>query len=264
MKNRIIFGASAKQTATSLGGSSHKVVNAAKFMRSSLPTTFTHNFLISLLSAAVFSAQADVLLGPFQPGTGSWTTVPQGDFEFGPQAIPAIASYSGSGTMVLILSAGSSGNASTDPLAAQGGSLGGIIRPNAFVGPGIALAYNGVVQVNAGVSYVLSAFVRRPTPEASQANVYLDLWDVPGDLKVETSANTSGWQFVWGTYTPVSNTQISARVVVDFNVGLNDVVYVDSLALTPASHFQPPSIAVPKPSVLRPRWASIKAFFRCR
>ena len=43
-------------------------------MRFSLPTTFIHNFLISLLSAAVFSAQADVLLGPFQPGTGKEIT----------------------------------------------------------------------------------------------------------------------------------------------------------------------------------------------
>lgn len=92
--------------------------------------------------------------------------------------------------------------------------------------------------------------MQRPTPEDSQANVYLDLWDVPGDLKVNTSANTSSWQFVWDTYTAPFDTQISARAVVDLNVGPNDVVHVDSLALTPAAQFRLPAVSVPEPGMV--------------
>ena len=204
--------------------------------------------LALLLASGGWVAHANAIVGPFNPGTGSWNVLPQGDFEFGPQAIRSSSNYQLRGDLFLLVAAGS-GTASTSPVAAQVGSLGAVIQPGTFTGSGIALSYDGRIPVNPGDQYVLSAFIRRPTPDGSAAHIYIDNGNNPGDHQTFTLPNTSQWQFVWDVYTmPAGGTGITPRVVLDFNVNPNDVVYVDQFAYTPLSQFQPPS--VPEPGTL--------------
>jgi hypothetical protein len=218
-------------------------------MNRHFPGKLTRCLLPLMLAAGGSALRADVLTGPFQPGTGSWDTMPAGSFESGPGPLRSSTSYSLAGDMFLLRSIGSSGTASTEYAAAQAGSLGAVIHPGTFSGSGIALSYDGAFSVGAGTQYVLSAFIRRPSPGGSLAHIYIDNGDNAGDYSVNTSAATDGWQFVWGVYTAPQHTGVTPRVVVDFQVSPTDVVYVDEFAFTPLADFQPPVQAVPEPAV---------------
>ena len=200
-----------------------------------------------LLLSCGWALQAEVLVGPFLPGTGNWNVLPSGGFEYGPQTIRTANSYAyKQDVFYLNALVSGAGTASTSPVAAEVGSLGALIQPGTFNGIGVALSYDGKLQVN--VQYVLSAFIRRPTPDGSLAHIYIDNGGNQGDHQVFASAATSEWQFVWGVYS-VSATGLTPRIVMDTKVGPNDVLYVDEFAATPLSQFHPPVAGVPEPAV---------------
>jgi len=68
--------------------------------------------------------------------------------------------------------------------------------------------------------------------------VYLDLWDIPGDIQVSVPPRP-GWQFVYGTFTPWGSA-VGIRAVIDGNVQPSDELQVDELAITPLARFLPP------------------------
>lgn len=193
--------------------------------------------------------QANVLVGPFIPGTGSWDTLPTGGFEYGPQAIRTSNGYAFKGDVFYLNALVSgAGTASTSSVAAEVGNFGALIQPGTFTGIGVGLSYDGKLIPPGGEDYVLSAFIRRPTPGGSLAHIYIDNGDNPGDHKVDVLATTSEWQFVWGIY-HYQGAGVTPRIVMDTKVTPSDVLYVDEFAFTPLSEFQLPVETVPEPAV---------------
>ena len=179
-----------------------------------------------------------IQFGPFVRGSGHWNTVPNGDFESGATNLP-ISGYTGAGNQFLLVSTGSSGTASINQRAAEYGQYGVEIDPGHFSGSGLAVTYNGIFHLTPGHVYVLSAFVRRPNPEASLAHIYLDLWAPPG-IAVPSTNSTADWQFIYGTFT-ATTAPVTTRAIVDFNVNVSDVAYFDEIAITPVEEFVPPT-----------------------
>lgn len=184
------------------------------------------------------STAQEALQGPFRPGTGNWTVVKGGGFEIPPGPLVVSATYILDGTWFVLRSLGSSGSASVDPVAAARGGQGVVIRPGVFDGPGIGLTLGATLRLPSGVPHVLSAWVRRPNPSLKNPQMYLDLWDAPGDISVPIPARP-GWQFVYGVFTPTS-ADVGIRAVVDGNVTELDELHVDEMAITPLSEFRPP------------------------
>lgn len=193
--------------------------------------------VLALVPATAIQAQR-ALVEPFRPGTGSWTLVKDGSFEITRGELVARTGYVLDGTWQLVLAAGSSGAARIDGTAAARGTNGVVISPGTFNGPGIALTLGAAMSLPAGVPHVLSGWVRRPNPSNSKATVYLDLWDIPGDIQVSVPARP-GWQFVYGTFTPWGS-PVGIRAVIDGNVQPSDELQVDELAITPLASFMPP------------------------
>ncbi len=193
--------------------------------------------VLSLASATALWAQ-QALVEPFRTGTGSWNLVKDGSFEITRGELVARTGYILDGSWQLVLAAGSSGSARIDGTAAARGTNGVVIVPGTFNGPGIALTLGTAMSLPSGVPHVLSGWVRRPNPTNSKATVYLDLWDIPGDIQVSVPARP-GWQFVYGTFTP-GGSPVGIRAVIDGNVQPSDELQVDELAITPLSSFQPP------------------------
>lgn len=193
--------------------------------------------LVSLVPTASPRAQ-QALVGPFRPDSGAWTLVKDGSFEIPRGDLVSRAGYTMDGTWQLVLANGSSGAARIDGAAAARGTNGVVIQPSPFNGPGIALTLGEAMNLPVGVPHVLSGWVRRPNPSNSKATMYLDLWDIPGDIQVPIPARP-GWQFVFGTFTPNGN-PVGIRAVVDGSVQPTDELQVDELAITPLSRFQPP------------------------
>lgn len=193
--------------------------------------------LVALVSTTMTRAQ-QALVEPFRPGIGSWNLVKDGSFEIPRGDLVARTGYVLDGGWQLVLAAGSSGSARIDGSAAARGTNGVVILPGTFNGPGIALTLGTAMSLPAGVPHVLSGWVRRPNPSNSKATVYLDLWDIPGDIQVSVPARP-GWQFVYGTFTP-GGSPVGIRAVIDGNVQPSDEFQVDELAITPLSGFQPP------------------------
>jgi RHS repeat-associated protein len=110
-----------------------------------------------------------------------------------------------------------------------------------FNGPGYALIknINGLV---AGQRYVLSAFIY--TGEATSGSTYIDLNDIPNDPSPGGANGVPEWQFVWQEFVAPSS-QVTVRLVRDGNVKAGEFVYIDEVAITPASKFQPVSTNLP-------------------
>lgn len=193
--------------------------------------------VLCLASATAIQAQQAVV-EPFRPGTGSWTPVKDGSFEITRGELVAQTGYALNGNWQLVLAAGSSGSARIDGTAAARGTNGVVISPGTFNGPGVALTLGATLSLPAGVPHVLSGWVRRPNPSNSKVTVYLDLWDIPGDIQVSVPARR-GWQFVYGVFTP-RGSPVGIRAVIDGNVQPSDELQVDKLAITPLASFQPP------------------------
>lgn len=200
-------------------------------------------FLFSMLGLT--SACAEVVLGPFRPGTGSWTTVSQGSFEpLAEGPLPVRNDYTLTGSYYLFASLPASGSASVTAAAAYGGAKGVHVIPGTFGGPGIALTLGQTIPVTPGSRYVLSAFIRIPNTTGT-GTIHLDLWDSPNNIIPTASKATDQWQFVYGTFTAAS-TVVGARAIVDGNVSSLDAFFVDELAITPESQFLLP---VPEPTI---------------
>lgn len=176
---------------------------------------------------------------PVRPGTGNWLTVEGGTFEDRSGSLSVLNTYATPGNWYLFASQGTTGTATATAAAAYRGQRGIQIQPGANNGPGIALTFGRVFNLPGGVPHVLSGWVRRPTNASPQAQVYLDLWGAVGGFKVPTSPRP-GWQFIHGTFVPGSSA-VGIRLVLDGAVLSTEEVWVDELAITPASAFIPPA-----------------------
>jgi len=192
---------------------------------------------MAFVSPRVAHAQA-VLVGPFAPGSGTWTTVLNGGFEAG-----NINGWSSSsnvpGTNIL---------ASADR-AISGGFSAKAVTTQTFGSGGFGMSRN--VSVTPGVQYVLSGFFF--TGNSTSGTTYLDSGGIPGGVEVGSNmANgISAWQFSYGTFTATSGS-VNLRFIRDARLGsvlANQPVYVDEIALTPASQFVAPTVltATPEP-----------------
>ena len=199
---------------------------------------------VTPLSQFVPPRQGGVLVGPFVPGSGSWTNLPGGNFEDGPYALPMNTQYGPLiGDMELFLSAGSVGSAFRSNSAAYSGAHGVDLRVGTFQGAGVGVTYYKLYPVPAGSSVVLSAFVRRVNPATSRASVFLDFWAVSGTERVLARPNVAGWQFLYSVFTaPLGGgfVNLGARVGVDGDVTPDDHILIDELAMTPLEQFVPP------------------------
>ena len=206
-----------------------------------LPGTpsFCRSWLFGIAAALGSSVLAQVALeGPFRPGTGSWTPVAGGGFEVPAGPLVSRVGYVLDGKWFLMTSAGSGGTASVDSVAAARGTNGVAIMPGTFDGPGIGLTLGATFRLPVGVPHVVSAWVRRPRPFQGAAEMYLDLWDAPGDIQVPIP-DREGWQFVYGVFTPTV-APVGIRAVIDGKVTPQDELHVDEMSITPLSQFVPP------------------------
>lgn len=195
-------------------------------------------WILTVLIPMAPTLAQQALVEPFRPGSGSWTVVQDGSFEIPRGDLVSGTGYTMNGRWQLVLANGSGGTARIDGTAAARGTNGVVIQPGAFNGPGVALTLGATIHLPAGVPHVLSAWVRRPNPANSKATLYLDLWDIPGDIQVTIPARP-GWQFVYGTFTP-NGSPVGIRAVIDGNVQPTDELQVDELAITPLAQFHPP------------------------
>jgi hypothetical protein len=190
--------------------------------------------LFAIVLFARFQSQAGVVVGPFVPGSGHWTTVPGGDFEFGPQTIPPSPGTHG---VYWLNSSIAAGTAKTTSAAAVNGGFGVDIVPTInFNGAGMGVLSTGVA-VTSGQTYVISAFVKRLNPQTSPARIYLDLWTPP---IATAQTNSTEWQFIYGTFVANGNL-VYPRLVIDSMVSTADEIYADDVSVTPASTFVPPT-----------------------
>jgi hypothetical protein len=225
------------------------------------------NLSIALLAVAGFLSpvSAGIIYTP-DPTTGSYNTIP--DFEFNQPTGPIPnGGYTGAGGIFLAQPSG--GLASAAVVAGGAVGNGGQITIDAgFNGPGTALIWDSVMSVSAGQSYVISAFAK--ISPGTTSNVYIDLWDVSGDLDIYFDKSfTSGWQFAYETFTAPSDMVIGARAILDLNASTGDSVIFDGFAVTPLDSFVAPSIsAVPEPEtyavVVGVALVGLGAWRRCR
>jgi hypothetical protein len=219
-----------------------------------------------LALAGIFSPISAAIIYTPDPTTGSYNTIP--DFEFN-QPIGPIPSggYTGAGGIFLAQPFG--GMASAAVVAGGAVGNGGQITVDAgFNGPGTALIWDSVMNVSAGQSYVISAFAK--VSPGTTSNIYIDLWDVPGDLDIYFDKTfTSGWQFAYETFTASSDMVIGARAILDLNASAGDSVIFDSFAVTPLESFVAPSVSpIPEPEtyamVVGVALVGLGAWRRCR
>ncbi len=202
--------------------------------------------LSALAASACLSASlsAAIIYNP-NTGTGSYTTIPDFEFNTAPGAI-APGGYSGTGG--IFFAPPFQGSASAAVVA--GGAVGNggqVTITSPFEGPGTGLIWNNVMNVTGGQSYVISGFAK--VSPGTTSNIYLDLWDVAGDVHVLFDKTYSaGWQFGYETFTAPFDMVIGARAIMDLNGSLGDSVIFDSFAVTPLAEFVAPSITpVPEP-----------------
>ena len=193
---------------------------------------------MALLLGAKSRAQSPIFEA-VRPGTGNWLTVQDGNFESLGGPLLVSNAYITQGYWYLFTSVGTTGTAAATDVAAYRGLRGIQIRPGINSGPGIALTLGRTYTLASQAPHVLSGWVRRSTNTSPSANVYLDLWGAVGGFKVVTAARP-GWQFVYGTFTP-GFAPVGIRCVLDGVVSSTEEVWVDELAITPASQFSPPS-----------------------
>ena len=106
-----------------------------------------------------------------------------------------------------------------------------------------------------GQTYVLSAFFYRPQGEDYW--LYLDFDDVSWDIFLHShQAFGDEWQFRWGEVTiPPDVSSVTVRLVMDTNLDVGDVGFVDDAALTPVDDFVPPQSLASGPTIsMREPW----------
>ena len=212
-----------------------KLMNNLKHQRSS-----------AILAAICLSGSlsAGLIYNP-DVSSGSYTTIPEFEFNQAPGPIPA-GFYSGTGGLFIAPAPSGSASAAVVPGGAIGnGGQVAIVSP--FNGPGTGIFWNNVMNVSAGQSYVISGFAK--VSPGTTSNVYIDLWDVSGDIYVQFDKSFSdGWQFAYETFTAPFDMVIGARAILDFTAGAGDSVIFDNLAVTPFANFVAPSVTpVPEP-----------------
>lgn len=167
------------------------------------------------------------LCGPFVPGSGAWTTVPNGDFEAG------LAGWAGASSVLGRFVADQ-----TAPYAGTTSARSNSSRP--FSGSGFGIFRS--VPVTPGETYVLSGFFRSPSGPA-KATVYLDMNDLRAEASAVPVMDGGSWVFAWDTYrVPTNRTALTIRCVRDSCgfIGDEDILF-DEVALTPYDQFVPPT-----------------------
>lgn len=168
------------------------------------------------------------LAGPFLPGTGNWTVVPNGGFEMGD-----LSEWTRRSTP-------SGGFEASDDQAAVGAQAAKAVA-SAIGGEGFTLESTPVAVVE-GRQYVLSGFFH--AEDVSSGKLYIDLTDAPFEVNVLSESGLPGWQFAWGTFTVTDEFEsVIVRTVRGGPVTAGEHGYFDEIAVTPASQFLPPSVA---------------------
>lgn len=97
------------------------------------------------------------------------------------------------------------GDVAIDSEKAQNGS-------NSIVlGAGTNFAQTDYISIEPNTDYRLSGYIFR---ESGDTHTYLDLWDIPGELQLETSLNNQ-WEYVYGIWNSGENTSVRVRCVVE-------------------------------------------------
>ena len=201
----------------SLGGTTQQ------HYRTQMKTKTTTLYALMLMNIS-FAASAGNLTGPFVPGSGLYTVIPDGGFESG-----STAGYIEQRTDLGVW------RATNDFAYAGNYSLKATVITT---GTQIGYATRRTVSVTPGQTYVLSAYFF--TMRTSNGP-YMDLNDAPFEPTVFSYPGVPQWQFSWAEFTvPPGVTEIPIRFVHDGIFTAGDVAYVDEVALTPASEFRPP------------------------
>lgn len=192
---------------------------------------------VFVTTASSTSLLATTITGPFVPNSGSWTLLPNGNFEtrdttgFTMSFHPAVTGSIGAGAGYAY--AGSYGAALTYESGLSGLGI-------ALTGPERTFAE----VPNDGQAWVLSAFVR----SAANGAVTKGRLDRFGALASETYFDTtsSDWQFVYEEFTNNQSGSWFPRLVLHGD-GSNltapgEAIYIDEFALTPKSQFVPPTL----------------------
>jgi len=203
----------------------------------------TRIFIFSLFSIfCSLQASATVVSGNFIPGSGNWTTIPNGGFESG------LSSWSpdffGRGQFV----------SSTNAFAGSGSARS---RPSfSFNSPGFSLQ-SSAISVTPGKTYIFSGFINAANVQTGR--LYIDLSDASFDVNLgigEIINGESNWQFVTAAFVP-NTSSVNVRLVQDGQVTFGDYALFDEIGITLARNFVAPTIAnavgpntVPEPAPL--------------
>jgi len=191
----------------------------------------------SFLLAAPLAFSATFLTGPFVPGSGNYTLVPNGDFESDIRPTWIHFANDHDGNFINTTEQAYAGNQSAKAVPEEN-----------FTGYGWA-EYQ-VAPLIEGERYVLSGFFLRTHLPA----LYIDMFDIFDDPEVRPPVNPDEWQFGYKEFIAPPGT-LGIRLVFDggppgsgeeVEVTPNDTGYLDNIAITLASEFVPPTVA-PKP-----------------
>lgn len=177
---------------------------------------------------------AAVINGPFVPGSGDWTLLPNGDFELG--NIDHFHIQQGG--------PGIDNSISVDGIAPFAGSYSGVLSFNGGQAYW-AFAISGAAKtLPLGGNYVLSGFVRAAVSDSRNTG----RMDRFGDVGSESYFDTGNkeWQFVYEEFTNDAGfwyprfVYSSLSLIHPMTVG--DKLYIDEFALTPAHLFKAPTV----------------------
>ncbi len=200
--------------------------------------------------SAVTNAAGGWLPGPFVPGSGSYELVPGGDFESGSAGWVLEGSYFG--TWDTSVQQTANGVYSAKGTAANQSDY-----------YGFAWRRHDVPVIG-GETYVLSAFFYRPQGEDYW--LYLDFDDVSWDIFLHSQqAFGDEWQFRWGEVTiPPDVSSVTVRLVMDTNLDVGDVGFIDDASLTPVNDFVPPQSLASGPTIsMREPWVCADDVHTC-
>lgn len=194
-------------------------------------------FIILLFSSLfiMLPVKATLITNAFDPSTGTWTLVQNGDFENG------TANWSNGWGVPWhgVLN-------TTNALSVSGNSSAQLTPTSTFTGAGYAIEQT--VSVIAGETYVLSAFFN--TMDLPTGNLRIGLYNASGSNLLllgwtNLQYGFSAWQFAYEQFIPSSNS-VLLRLVHDNDVQLGNSGYIDDVAITRVSNFSAPN-SVPEP-----------------
>jgi hypothetical protein len=219
----------------------------------------TFRLILAASSSLIIATQA-VAQGPQivynpMPGTGTWTLLPNGDFE--------IPGAGGSPSGWTPWETQPRGTFQTSSTVSYSGTYSARATATTSFGPPDVVGYSNAtagIRIQANKEYVLSGFFN--TEHFHFGDIYLDLGDLGAhtlDFNMGATNSTPGWQFVYQQFTLPTNTDntdpfwtdlIRVRTVQDeYGIPGANYGYIDLVALTPADQFVAPT-PIPEPALL--------------